>query len=285
MSEYSQLMNVKKLNIETGKFVAILNEIDAKELGVFALDMVKIINTATGKTLHCVVDVTSTFVKEDEIGLFEEVAKALNVKDLSKVSVSASERPKSVEFIKKKMDKVSLKEDEIREIINDISSNRISEIETAAFVSAVYINGLDLDESVSMTKALIENGKRLDFGNVMVVDKHSIGGTNGRSTMIIVPIIAAAGLMIPKTSSRSITSAAGTADSMEVLASVSLNLQKITEIARKVGGVMAWGGAVDLAPADDKIIKIEHPLSLDPEGQVIASVMAKKASVGAKYLI
>ena len=285
MTEYSQMLSVKKLNIETGKLIAILNEIDAKELGVLPLERVKITNPSTGKSLHCVVDTTTTFVKENEIGLFEEVAKALNVRDLSKVNVGASERPKSVGYIKKKMDKGKLKEDELREIVKDISSNRISEIETAAFVSSVYINGLDLDETVSMTKALIENGKRLDFGNAMVVDKHCIGGTNGRSTMVIVPIIAAAGLMIPKTSSRSITSAAGTADSVEVVAPVSMSLEKITEITKKVGGVMAWGGAVDLAPGDDKIIKIEHPLSLDPEGQVIASVMAKKASVGAKFVI
>ena len=285
MSEYSQLMRVKRLSIETGKLIAILNEIDAKELGVFPLDRVKITNPLLGKSIHCVVDVTNTFVKEDEIGLFEEVAKALNVKDISRVSVCAAEMPKSVEFIKKKLDGKKLNEGEMREIVKDISLNRVSEIEIAALVSSIYINGLDLDETVFMTKALIENGRKLDFGNAMVVDKHSIGGTNGRTTMIVVPIIAAAGLMMPKTSSRSITSAAGTADAMEVLAPVALKLEKIMEITRKAGAVIAWGGAVDLAPADDKIIKIEHPLSLDPEGQVIASVMAKKASVGSKFLI
>ncbi|HPM85950.1 MAG TPA: thymidine phosphorylase, partial [archaeon] len=91
--------------------------------------------------------------------------------------------------------------------------------------------------------------------------------------------------LMPKTSSRSITSAAGTADSMEVLAEVCLDTEKIRKITENVGGVIAWGGAVDLAPADDKIIKIEHPLSLDPEGQVIASVLAKKASVGSKFVV
>ena len=285
MPEYSQQMSVKKFNIETGKLVAILNEKDAKELGLLPLERVMITNTATGKSLNCVVDISSSVVREDEVGLFDEVAKALNVRDLSKVSVSASKKPISINYIKKKMDKRSLNEAEIREIVSDISSNRLSEIETAAFVSAVYINGLDLDETAFMTKALIDDGNTLDFGDAIVVDKHSIGGTNGRSTMVIVPIIAAAGLIIPKTSSRSITSAAGTADAVEVLAPVSLSLDRIMEITKKTGGVMAWGGAVDLAPADDKIIKIEHPLSLDPEGQVIASVMAKKASVGAKYVV
>ncbi|MCR4368533.1 MAG: thymidine phosphorylase, partial [archaeon] len=135
------------------------------------------------------------------------------------------------------------------------------------------------------TKALIDNGERLEIPKAIVVDKHSIGGTNGRATMIIVPIIAAAGFAMPKTSSRSITSSSGTADAMEVLANVSLSLEEIKRTVETTGGCIAWGGAVELAPADDKIIKIEHPLSLDPEGQVIASVMAKKASVGAKFVV
>ncbi|MEK7539722.1 MAG: thymidine phosphorylase, partial [Patescibacteria group bacterium] len=154
-----------------------------------------------------------------------------------------------------------------------------------AFITAVQINGFDLDETVYMTKSLIEDGERIEFEEKTILDKHSVGGTNGRTTMIIVPIIAAAGYLMPKTSSRSITSAAGTADSMEVLAPVTLTLQQIKNATKKAGGVIAWGGAVNLAPADDKIVKIEHPLSLDPHGQVIASVMAKKASVGAKFLV
>jgi AMP phosphorylase len=175
--------------------------------------------------------------------------------------------------------------EEIREIVKDISEERLSEIEATAFVSAVFMRGLDMDETISMAKALIADGNRIDFEKGIIVDKHSVGGVNGRATMIVVPIIASSGLLIPKTSSRSITSSAGTADSMEVLADVSLPMESIKKITEKNGGVIAWGGAVDLAPADDKIIKIEHPLSLDPEGQVIASVLAKKASVGSKYVV
>ncbi|HZX34744.1 MAG TPA: AMP phosphorylase [archaeon] len=284
-SNYCQSLKVKSVDIFAGKLIAILNEVDAKELGIMPLERAEITNPRNKKSVNVVVDVTDSIIGEDEIGLFRDVHEILGVKDGSTVEVRPSGKPKSVEFIKKKMNGAKLSLEEIKGIVEDISSNRLSEIEATAFVSAVYIRGFDLDETVSMTKALIENGKKLEIANTSCVDKHSIGGTNGRATMIIVPIIAAAGYCIPKTSSRSITSSSGTADAMEVLANVSLTLNEIKSVVQKTNGCIAWGGAVELAPADDKIVKIEHPLSLDPEGQVIASVMAKKASVGAKFVV
>jgi len=284
MKEYTKKMKVKLIDIEAGKMICIMNSLTAKELGILPLDRVNITNPANKKSITTVVDFTGTMVGKKEIGIFRDVSKFLGASGRDTVEVSIVPMPKSVHYIRKKMDKKKLKFDEIKEIVRDISRNRLSEVEASAFMSAVYINGFDLEETVSMTKALIEDGHRLEIKGTCL-DKHSIGGTNGRATMVIVPIIAAAGYYIPKTSSRSITSAAGTADAMEVLCRVTLSLDEIKSITEKTGGVIAWGGAVDLAPADDKIVKIEHPLSLDPEGQVIASVMAKKASVGAKYVV
>jgi len=282
---YIQELEVKAFPIKTGKHVVILHEIDAKELGVMTGDRLELINKKANKKCVAVADITQYSIKKYQIGLFQEVLDELKAKNGSIVTTTATEPLASVENIKRKMRNEKLNYEEIREIVKDISEERLSEIEATAFVSAVFMRGLDLDETISMAKALIADGNRLDFGKGIIVDKHSVGGVNGRATMIIVPIIASSGLLMPKTSSRSITSAAGTADSMEVLADVSLPMEKIKTITEKVGGVIAWGGAVDLAPADDKIIKIEHPLSLDPEGQVIASVLAKKASVGSKYVV
>lgn len=280
-----QELRAKIFPIKTGKLVVILNEKNAKELGLFAGDRVELLNKKNEKKCVAVIDITHHSVRPNQIGLFEDALKALGAKNNSIISTKATEQLKSVDYIKKKMLGEKLSRAEIFEIISDISDERLSEIEATAFVSAVYMKGLDLDETISLTKALIEDGNKMDFGKEIIVDKHSVGGTNGRASMIIVPIVASTGLLMPKTSSRSITSAAGTADSMEVIASVSLKMDKIMQITKKVGGVIAWGGAVDLAPADDKIIRIEHPLSLDPEGQVIASVLAKKASVGSKYVV
>ncbi len=284
-SSYVQTMRARLIDLKTSRLIAILNVADAKELGVLPNDRVQLLNPENNISIKVVVDVTDSIIAENEIGIFTDIEKILGVKENSPIKVSVTTKPKSSEFIKKKMDNKKLTHEEISRIVSDIADNSLSEIEIAAFVSAVYVNGFDLDETVSMTKALIENGKIIDFGKNKVVDKHSVGGLNGRATMIIVPIVASAGYLIPKTSSRSITSSAGTADAMEVLAEVSLSLEQIKEVVAKTGGCIAWGGAVELAPADDKIIKIEYPLSLDPEGQVIASVMAKKASVGAKFVV
>ena len=126
---------------------------------------------------------------------------------------------------------------------------------------------------------MVKTGEQLKFTG-KIFDNHCIGGVAGkRTTPIIVPICCAAGLKIPKTSSRSITSPAGTADTMEYLTPVTISLKKIKETVNKTNGCLVWGGAINLAPADDKIIRIEHPLQIDSEGQLLASIMAKKKSV------
>ncbi len=284
-SAYSQIMKIKPFDIEAKRMVCIMNRTDARELGIFPLDRVELRVIGNSKRIVTVVDVTDTMVKLNELGVFKSVKKKLSLKKGSRVRVTPVPKPVSLNYIKKKLNGEELQEKEIREIVNDMSKNALSEIETSAFVSAVFVHGYTLDETVAMTKALAENGKEIKISKKPVVDKHCIGGTNGRTTMIVIPIVASAGCFVPKTSSRSITSAAGTADVMEVLANVSLSMNQIKSITERIGGVIAWGGALDLAPVDDEIIKIEHPFSLDPPGQVIASVMAKKASVGSKFVV
>ncbi|MBI2597574.1 MAG: thymidine phosphorylase [Candidatus Diapherotrites archaeon] len=286
VKEFFLKLKAKVLDIEAKKLVCILNEKDAKDLGIIALERIQIVNQKNKKSIHAVVDTTQSIVKNGELGLFKDVAKALKAKNGTILNAGAQARPKSISYIKAKLDRKKLSEQQIKEIVQDISTNRLSDVETTAFVTSVYTNGFDLKETVAMTKALAQSGQKISFTtSKKVVDKHSVGGTNGRTTLVIVPIIASSGLLIPKTSSRTITSASGTADAMEVLAPVNLSIWQIKKITQKIGGAIAWGGAVDLAPVDDKIIKIEHPLSLDPHGQVIASVMAKKFSAGAKYVL
>ncbi|MBI5391948.1 thymidine phosphorylase, partial [Candidatus Woesearchaeota archaeon] len=164
--------------------------------------------------------------------------------------------------------------------------NKLTEIETTYFVSACYKNGMSLGESAALTKAIVRFGGKLEFNKKPIVDIHSIGGVPGnRITMVVVPIIAAAGFYIPKTSTRSITSPSGTSDTMEVLAPVAHSREKIMEIVEKTNGCMVWGGTLDLASADDKLIKIERPLSLDPEGILLASIVAKKAAAGCTHFL
>lgn len=285
MERYAQKMKFRHFDLDAGKLVAVLNEVNSKELGVLPMERVQVTNLRNKKSTAAVVDVTDSMVEENCVGLFNDIVQLLNLKPKDVVEVKAISAPDSLAYIKKKLDGEALNEKELQKIVSDLNSNILSDVEAAAFVSGVYIHGFNLDETTAMAKALANSGERLNLKKKPCVDKHSIGGTNGRVTMVLVPIMASLGCYIPKTSSRSITSAAGTADAMEVVANVSLNLKKIKEVTEKIGGCIVWGGGLELAPGDDKIIKIEHPLSLDPNGQIIASVMAKKFAVGAKYLV
>jgi AMP phosphorylase len=179
-----------------------------------------------------------------------------------------------------------MREDETRTVIHELMENKLSEVELASFVTSLYIRGLSDDETVYLTNAIVDSGKKLELGVHPIVDKHCSGGVAGnRTTMLLVPIIASSDLYIPKTSARSITSAAGTADTMEVLANVTFNLDEMRDIVLKTHGCIVWGGAIDLAAADDKLIRIRHSMRLDPRGVLLASILAKKKSVGAEYVV
>ncbi len=284
-AEYSLKLKAKVLDLEAGKMIAVLNSKDALSLGVNPKEKVLIANESKKRHTIATLDISDNFIKKGEIGLFEDVVEELKVKKNSVLKITAVERPKSLEYIKKKLRGIRLSEEEIMAIVNDIKHKRLSDIELACFVSGVYVHDLNSLETVAMTKAMVSSGEPMELNRDVVLDKHSIGGTNGRVTMVVVPIVAAAGYCIPKTSSRAITSAAGTADAMEVLANVSLTNEEMEKIVNKVGGVIAWGGAVNMANVDDAIIQVEHPLSLDPPGQIVASVMSKKISAGANHLV
>ncbi len=275
-------MRIKILPIETGKPVAIVNKIDAEKIGVNPLERIRIISPK--KEIVVIVDTSFSFVREGEIGISQEASRKLKVKDGEEVNVVPEGKPQSVKYIKKKLEGEFLSEKEIEKIIKDVVDKKLSEIEISAFLTALYIRGISMEESQYLTKAMIKTGKTIKFDRKPVVDKHSIGGIPGDKTSIVaVPIIASAGLTIPKTSSRAITSPAGTADRMEVLAPVEHDLEEIKRIVNKTNGCLVWGGALDLAPADDIFIQIEFPLGIDP--MLFPSILSKKKSVGSEFVV
>lgn len=280
-------LKTKKINLSTGgPLVAVINEKDAKDLGLHPMDRVKLTKIKSKKEIVAVVDISNKGIDKGYVGLFNELFKELNVEEGNNIEVSYAPQPESVKYIRNKLNGIKLSEKEIYEIVMDIVSNKLSEVELTYFVAAVYKVGFDLKESASLTKAIVDSGTKLKFNSNIVFDKHCAGGVpNNRTTMIVVPIIAALGYIMPKTSSRAITSPAGTADTMEVVAPVALNENKIVEIVKSTNACMAWGGAVNLAAADDKMIKVRHPLSLDPEGMLLASILAKKKAVGATHVL
>ncbi len=280
-------LKVKDMDISTGGvLVAILNKKDAQTLDIHVLDRIKI---KKGKRIETVVvDIAESHkaVPQGKIGVFEEVFDSLKLKNNDVVKIMLARKPQSLEYIKKKLDGGKLRNKEISQIVWDIVNNKLSDIELTYFVAACYIHALDIDETIKLAKAMASHGDILKFNKHPVVDKHSIGGVPAnRTTLVLVPIIAAAGLLIPKSSSRSITSPAGTADTMEVLANVSFSAKKMKDIVEKTNGCIVWGGAINLAPADDKIIHVEKPLGIDAESQLLASIMAKKHSVSSTHIL
>ena len=281
---------VKDIGISSGgSFIALITEKEAFLNDLHALDRIKIKSTKNEIIAVLDISVHAKDLENGYIGLFEEAYKALNIKNGEYVEISIEEKPVSVDYIKKKLNNKELSFEEIDQIIKDLTLNKLTEIELTYFISGCYINKLSDKETYYLTKSIVNNGKKLEIKKKMILDKHCIGGIpNNRTSMIIVPIIAAAGLTIPKTSSRSITSPSGTADTFEVFAKVDLPISKIESIVKKTNGCIVWTGShfsKNLAGADDKLIKLRHPLSLDPEGMLLASILAKKASVKSNHVL
>ncbi|MBI2453541.1 thymidine phosphorylase family protein [Candidatus Peregrinibacteria bacterium] len=279
----------KRINIKTGnKYIAVLSVNTALKLDLHAGDRIYIVNTTDGKKdITAILDVSESYFPDDALGLFAETYSKLECKPGHDVVISVAEKPLSTLYIKKKLQGLRLTEKEIDAIIFDVVDDNYSDIEMTYFVSGCYTHGLNNEETAALTRSIVRHGSKLTFTkNKIIVDKHCIGGVPGnRTTMIVVPIITSCGLSMPKTSSRAITSPAGTADTMEVLANVINDATKLKKIVKKVNGFITWGGGVDLAAADDSMIRVRNPLSLDPEGMLLASIMAKKHSVSANHIL
>lgn len=284
LPQKAHIRRVKIFDIEAGKNIAILNEEDSNEMGVYISDRISL--KYSGKEANVIVDTSKKLVQKGEVGLYADSAKELRLKGGETVELVNVPSPKCLDYIRKKMDRVALTSDEIYSIVEETVENKLSEGELASFVSAAYINGFGISETVSLAKAMVMTGQTLDLNVHPIADKHCIGGVAGnRTTMIIVPILAAAGVYIPKTSSRAITSPSGTADTFEVLAPVVLPINDLRKEVLKTRGCIVWGGAIDLAPVDDKLIRIRNSLHLDPRGLLLASILGKKKAVGAEFLV
>ncbi|MGA1820698.1 MAG: AMP phosphorylase, partial [Thermoplasmatota archaeon] len=275
---------VREIDLETGEFTVIMNRLDATTLGLRSLDRVKI-SKGEG-SLIAVVEITDSVVKQGDLGMLKRGRATLGAAENDEVRLVPVTRPRSIEIIRKRLDHIELTTEEINILTEEITNHRLTDIELSAFVTSTYMHPLTGKEIQDLTLAMVNNGEVIEMDVEPIFDFHSVGGVPGNKvTLLVVPIVAAAGLYIPKTCSRAISSAGGTADILETVANVTLPGWKIKEITETIGGTIAWGGGVNIAPADDIIIRAEYPLSIDPYSQVIASVLAKKKAVGADCLL
>lgn len=230
--------------------------------------------------------VSDTWLRPHQVALSESAWKKLDPPAGARALMSHPDPVNSMQHIRAKIFGDRLTRAEYLEIMRDCVAGRLADIELAAFLTACATRELDLAETVALTGAMIDVGGRLDWGAGLVLDKHCVGGLPGnRTTPIIVAIVAACGYRIPKTSSRAITSPSGTADTMETLAPVDLDLRQMRRVVEQEGGCIVWGGSVSLSPADDVLIRVERPLDFDSNAQLVASVLSKKVSAGATHVL
>jgi thymidine phosphorylase len=225
-------------------------------------------------------------LEADEAGLSEATWRLLRPQDGETVTVSHPAPLESLRHVRAKLHGLRLDRRALGAIVGDVVAGRYADVHVAFFLAACGAAGLDRKETVDLTRAMVEAGERLEWGTSPVVDKHCVGGLPGnRTTLVVVPIVAAFGLCMPKTSSRAITSPAGTADVMETLAPVDLDLGAMRRVVASEGACVAWGGSVRLSPADDVLIRIERPLELDTGGQLVASILSKKVAAGSTHVV
>jgi thymidine phosphorylase len=243
--------------------------------------------TLNGRSLIATLNtVQSDILHHDEASLSTYAWHFLQAKPGDQISISHPKSSDSLSYIRSKVYGKELTTDEINHIIKDVATGQLSDLYLTMFLSATAGKGLNQHEILDMTRAMVKTGQQLSWPAELIVDKHCVGGLPGnRTTLIVVPIVAAFGLMIPKTSSRAITSPAGTADTMEVFAPVNLNLKKMRQVVEQENGCIVWGGTVSLSPADDLLIRIERSIDLDSEGQLVASILSKKIAAGSNHLL
>ena len=230
--------------------------------------------------------VNGDLVANGQIGLSEPAWKRLALDADAHIRVSHPAPVQSLSYVRAKVFGHALEQPQLQSIIEDIVDGRYADVHVAAFITACGADNLSLQEVTALTRAMIQAGDTIDWELPMVIDKHCVGGLPGnRTSPIVVSILTACGLTVPKTSSRAITSPAGTADTMEVLTNVCLDREQMKDIVTRVGGCLAWGGSVRLSPADDLLIQVERALDIDSEGQLVASVLSKKIAAGATHVL
>lgn len=287
-SEASNILHARRLGIETHQEAVIYMRKDCHVCRAEGFSAQARIRVATDNAfvIATVNFVTGDLLAPGEAGLSEAAWRRLNCGEGVSLRVSHARTLDSLSDLRAKVYGRELGDAALGEIMADIIEGRYSDIHLSSFITACAARGLNEREVIDLTRAMVAAGKRLDWSAPLIVDKHCVGGLPGnRTTPIIVAIAAACGLTMPKTSSRAITSPAGTADTMETLTPVDLDLNAMRQVVEKEGGCVVWGGAVDLSPADDTLIRVERALDIDSEGQLVASVLSKKAAAGATHLV
>ena len=274
-------LRVEQLDIDVGYDAVFLNPRDAERIGILAGSRVSIV--CSGRSLGALAAI-SPLVSSGSMAVSHQLLKKLS--DCRAAEVYPVDLPPSFDAFKRRLEGKHLDADDYKRLIGDVVAGLYDDAQIAAFLVSQLHHRLRDEELGYLIRAMVDTGEVVSFGEP-VYDEHSIGGVPGNSkvALIVVPIVASKGLLIPKTSSRAITSPAGTADTMEVLAKVTFSAEKIHDMALRVRGLIVWGGAINLAPADDVFVRVERRIGIDPPTQMVASILAKKLAMSVSRLV
>ena len=288
MSEKKLTFKLHRLGVDTYNDPIVFLRTDCDVCKAEGLDIPARVRVAyKKKSLIATLNTVSfDLLRHNEAGLSEFAWKALGAREGQYVTISHPRPVESLKNIHKKIFGGTLSKKEIYEIIEDITANRYSNSLLSSLITACSGNKLNNDEITGFTEAMIDTGNRLTWDPKIIVDKHCIGGLPGnRTTPIVLAITTVFGLTMPKTSSRAITSSAGTADTMEVFTHVNLKIPHMEKLVQKENGFFAWSQHANLSPADDILIRVQKTLNLDSPGLLVASVLSKKIAAGSSHLV
>jgi pyrimidine-nucleoside phosphorylase len=195
----------------------------------------------------------------------------------------------TIEIIRKKRDKKSLTKEEIDFLISGYTKGKIPDYQFSAFLMAAFINGMNKDETASLTNAMLYSGKIVDLSSIkgVKVDKHSTGGVGDKTSLIIAPIAAAAGVYVPMISGRGLGHTGGTLDKLESIPGfkTDLTLNQYKNVLKKTNAVLI-GQTKEIAPADKLIYALRDvTATVESIPLITGSIMSKKLAEGIDALV
>ncbi|MDR3168270.1 MAG: hypothetical protein LBU27_00465 [Candidatus Peribacteria bacterium] len=266
------------------KLNVILNEAQALGFGITAQDIITLTNRNGEKIVANAM--LSGEIKAGTVGIYEDIVEKFPLENNDPLAIEVAQSSSVAnDAIRKKMKGEEITYDEMFAIIKDISEGKLSEIMMTYYVASSFFYPTTDEEMYQTAKAMAENGVMFRYPKgEIIADKHSIGGVPGNeTTMILIPLIASLGIRIPKNFSKSITSPAATGECVNVLMDINFNKAGIEKLIEEINCCLVRGGGLDLAPADDKIIKVQYPLAMQSRAKVVSSIMAKKYAMGVTH--
>ena len=286
-TDQKQIMTAKIVSFDIQNWnwhIVMLNAEQASKYWIKDNDKISLIR----KDNEFVVDValTDKYVQANEIWVTQDFLNEYPIMEWDTVLISfVQHHPLSMQAIRKKLLWKKINEEEINAIIEDVKNNKIHDLVLAYYVATSFFYKTDIHELAYTTKATAYTWDMYRFPWI-VAGKYCIWWVPGNeTTMVVIPILASLGITVPKTFSKAITSPAATWECVNVLMDIEFDKQEVIRITDKVWACLVWNEKLNLAPVNDRIIKVSAPLGMEPYARMISSIMAKNYAMGINHCL